>query len=110
LATVKTAELLLSNVIGVVMFVPVALCGAPVKVSVVPRSMEAFVAGVRVIEVGTGKKVDRVGLLPQPEKAAIRREQINNPATCKLENLPKTRPPYDKEMINRNSADGKLSV
>jgi hypothetical protein len=52
--------------------------------------MEAFVAGVRVIELGTGKKVDRVGLLPHPEKAAIRSEQMNNPATCKLENLPKT--------------------
>jgi len=72
--------------------------------------MEAFVAGVRVIEVGTGKKVDRVGLLPQPEKAAIRSEQTNNPATCKLENLPNTRPPHDQEMINCNSADGKLSV
>ena len=110
LATVRTAELLLAKLMGVVMLFPVALCGVPVKVRVVPRSMDALVAGVRVMEAGTGKKVARVGLLPQPENAAISSTQMDVPATCKLENLPKTRPPHDQEMINRCSADGKLSV
>src|SRR5436853_7115736 len=70
LATVRTAELLLAKLIGVVMLFPVALCGVPVKVRVVRRAMDAVVAGVRVKEAGAGKKGARAGVPPEPEDAA----------------------------------------
>ena len=92
------------------MLVPVALWATPVKVRVVPRSMDALVAGVRLTDDGTGKKVAWVGLLPQPLKAADSMKKVKKPAICEVENLPKTWPPREPSLMDRYAADGKLSV
>ena len=92
------------------MFLPAALCAVPVKVRVVPKSMEALLAGLRVTEDGTGKKVDRVGLLPQLLNPDAIRKSVNICANCEVKNLPKNVPSAHIRDCEPNAANGNLSV
>ena len=87
LAIVRTAVLLDSNETGVAIVRLMLFRGVAVKPIIAPTSIEALLAGLRLMLAGAGKFTVRAALVPQPAKAKIK-VRTETPPNIETHNLP----------------------
>ncbi len=91
LAIVRTAVLLDSNETGVAIVRLMLFRGVAVKPIIAPTSIEALLAGLRLMLAGAGKFTVRAALVPQPAKAKIK-VRTETPPIIETHNLPMNPP------------------
>src|SRR5437667_9166761 len=89
LAFVRTAVLLDSNETGVAIVRLMLFRGVAAKPRIEPTSIDAVLAGLRLMLAGAGKFTVRAALVPQPAKAKIK---VRTPPNIETHNLPMNPP------------------
>src|SRR5207247_3459811 len=85
------AVLLDSNETGVAIVRLMLFRGVAVKPIIAPTSIEALLAGLRLMLAGAGKFTVRAALVPQPAKAKIK-VRTETPPNIETHNLPMNHP------------------